>query len=122
VSDFDALDADLVAVGVQVADGGGLLLVLVFGNAPVGLVPRDVVLVLLALGQEEVGEELVDDGGLALADLVLLLAGVLALLVLVLLAVERAVVLLERLDGLGRENLSRMWSELESRQLFKLLN
>ena len=104
------------------ADGGGLLLVLVFGNAPVGLVPRDVVLVLLALGQEEVGEELVDDGGLALADLVLLLAGVLALLVLVLLAVEGAVVLLERLDGLGRENLCRMWSELESRQLFKLLN
>lgn len=122
MSDFDALDADLVAVGVQVADGGGLLLVLVFGNAPVGLVPRDVVLVLLALGQEEVGEELVDDGGLALADLVLLLAGVLALLVLVLLAVEGAVVLLERLDGLGRENLCRMWSELESRQLFKLLN
>ena len=122
MSDFDALDADLVAVGVQVADGGGLLLVLVFGNAPVGLVPRDVVLVLLALGQEEVGEELVDDGGLALADLVLLLAGVLALLVLVLLAVEGAVVLLERLDGLGRENLCRMWSVLESRQLFKLLN
>jgi len=104
-SDFDSLAIDRVAISVKMADSGGFFLHLVLFDAPVVLVPLEVGLVLAALRQEEVVKELVDDASLALANLILLLASVHAILLLVLLAVQCAVVLFQRFDCLDCENL-----------------
>jgi len=121
-SDFDSLGIDGVAVSVKMADSGRLFFHLILLDAPVGLVPLHVGLVLAALRQEEVVQELVNDSSLALTNLVLLLARVLALLILVHLAVECAVVLFQRFNRLDCKNLCWTWSKLETRQLIEFLN
>ena len=100
----------------------GLGLELIRRHGVILLVPGHIVLVLLAQGQEEGLQELVDLLGLALPGFVLLCSHISVCLLLDLLAVLGAVVLLQRRLLLLVQDVLGARPERESRQLGQLLN